>query len=188
MYKRQADAPSNVQSISTCSVSSGGSKSSSSSSSSEGSFSRAEISQLQGRGEILIDDYGVPLDESSSSSEIMARIPPLVFSARKQRWMHVMAEYNIPASKAESWARDYDDVHALIATVEGGTLSGSILEARLHECDSGVLHVLAQNLYGDFIRVDRWKSLDLVSSYIEVDERRVQLPSEFSLLIMHFAF
>ena len=124
------DAPNNVQN-------------SSSSSSSEGRSS-LEGSHLQGRGGILIDEYGIPLDESSTSSEIMARIPPSVFSARKKQWMRVMTEYSIPANKAAAWARDYDDVHTLVASVEHGTLSGSVLAARLHECDSGVFHVLTQ--------------------------------------------
>ena len=141
------DAPNNVQN-------------SSSSSGSEDSVSRVEGSQLQSHVGISIDEYGVPLeDESSSSSEIMARIPPLPLSARKKQWMRVMTEYSIPASKAEAWARDYDDVHTLVASVEHGTLSGSVLAARLHECDSGVFHVLTQlcvwliqKLYGCCIR------------------------------------
>ena len=121
--------------------------------------SSLEDSHVEGRGGILIDEYGIPLNESSSSSEIMARIPPLVFSARKKQWMRVMTEYSIPASKAEAWARDYDDVHTLVASVEHGTLSGSVLAARLHECDSGVFHVLTQlcvwliqKIYGCYIR------------------------------------
>ena len=47
----------------------------SSSISTSGSGSR-DKSHLQGRGAILIDEYDIPIDDSKSSSEIMARIPP----------------------------------------------------------------------------------------------------------------
>ena len=35
-----------------------------------------EKSHLQGRGNILIDEYGIPIDDSISSSEILGSIPP----------------------------------------------------------------------------------------------------------------
>ena len=47
----------------------------SSSISTSGSGSRDQ-SHLQGRGAILIDEYGIPIDDSKSSSEIMVRLPP----------------------------------------------------------------------------------------------------------------